>query len=278
MDSTCDLTLDGEAGTAGRFGRIVVAGDINNDKYDDVFVTAPVSATHPWKGRVYLYYGGHAMDNSYDRVFEGENDLDAFGREVAIGGDVDGDGYRDILIGADRVNRRGRAYLFYGNDKANMNTACDLVFACPESGTNDFAYVELSDVDDDGHADVLVGSRIADSHRGRVYLYWGDERANMDVVADRIFTGEDDGRPNLGGNAVHCGFFNNDHYKDIAVAGYAWYCSNQMGRVYIYNGNTKAVMDESPDKILTGTLWSRFGAYFNIGDLNNDNYDTEIYI
>ncbi|MHC4538871.1 MAG: ankyrin repeat domain-containing protein [Planctomycetota bacterium] len=283
MDSTCDLTLTGEVGTTGRFGRMVKTGDVNNDSYDDVLVSAPFSATHPWKGRAYLYYGGSPMDSHYDKVFEGEFDKDGFGLGADIGGDVDGDGYRDVLIGATgfpgRKPEQGRAYLYYGDDEANMNTTCDLVFACPESGGNQFGYVELFDIDSDGHADVLIGARFASDFRGQVYLYWGDTRENMDSIPDKIFTGEEGASPNLGGNAIHCGRFNKDSYGDIAVAAYNWYRSNHTGRVYVYYGGTKTSMDESADKILTGVLWSRFGAYFSIGDVNNDtssSVDTDI--
>jgi cytohesin len=276
MDSTCDLILDGEAGTAGRFGRIVKTGDLNNDGYDDVFVTAPASVAHPWKGRAYLYYGGESMTTTGVKIFEGENAGDFFGMNAAVGGDVDGDGYRDILIGASGFpggSNEGRAYLYYGDEKANMDTVCDVIFNYPNSGAGQFGYVDVCDIDNDGHADVIIGARFASNFDGRVYLYWGNTRSNMDSIPDKIFTGEPDGTPNLGGNGVHCGYFNNDRYKDIAVAGYAWYRNNHTGRVYIYYGGTKTAMDESADKILTGVPWSRFGVYFKMGDLNNDNYD-----
>jgi ankyrin repeat protein len=275
MDLKCDLIIDGEAGTTGRFGYLIDVGDVDNDNCNDLLITAPISDTQPWKGRAYLYYGGEPMDTNCDVVFEGENEGDSFGIDAVIGGDIDSDGYKDILIGAvfypNSSPEQGRAYLYYGNDKANMDTSCDVVFDCPESGRSQFSYVEVFDIDADGYSDVIIGARFALNCRGRVYLYWGDQRADMDAIPDKVFTGEETGMM-LGGNDIQCGYFNNDDYADIAVAAYMWYRSNHTGRVYIYYGGTKTLMDENADKIFTGVLYSDFGKWFSISDLNNDNY------
>jgi len=55
------------------------AGDINNDGYDDVLVGAPVL------GRVYIYFGGPAMDNIADVVFREQTNFEAFGYSVSAG-------------------------------------------------------------------------------------------------------------------------------------------------------------------------------------------------
>ncbi|UCE50767.1 MAG: FG-GAP repeat protein [Phycisphaerales bacterium] len=112
-----------------------------------------------------------------DRIFEGENSTDSFGRAVAIGGDADGDGYKDALIGAFRFPGKnpaqGRAYLYYGADKVNMDTECDITFSCPEPGYSQFGVsVDTFDIDDDGHAEVLIGARFACDFRGQIYLYF----------------------------------------------------------------------------------------------------------
>ena len=217
------------------------------------------------------------MDTDSAKVFEGENADDWFGLRATIGGDVDGDGYREILIGAmcfpGNNPDQGRAYLYYGNDKGTMDTTCDMIFPCPESGRNNFGIsVDTFDIDNDGHADVIIGARFACDFRGRVYVYWGDERANMDAIPDKVFTGEKEGIPILGGNTIRCGYFNNDNYADIAVAALNWYRWNHMGRVYVYYGGTKTLMDDDADKTFAGVLRSDFGKYFHIGNLNNDNY------
>jgi ankyrin repeat protein len=277
MDQKYDLVFDGEEVTTGAFGYKILVGDVDNDNCDDLLLTAPAYApiAQSWKGRAYLYYGGDPMDTICDRVFEGENIDDHFGIDAVIGGDVDGDGYKDILIGAllypGRNPERGRAYLYYGNDKANMDTTCDVVFECPESGQNQFGYVEMVDIDKDGHADVLVGARFALKFRGRVYLYWGSERADMDAIPDKFFTGEKRSNDQLSGNSIHHGYFNNDNYPDIAVGAHGWH--DFTGRVHVYYGNEKALIDESSDKIFTGVPQSRFGVWFGVGDLNNDRYD-----
>jgi hypothetical protein len=98
MDTKADLVFEGEMGTAGRFGRFVSAGDINNDNYDDFIVTA--DHYNESSGRVYLYYGGETINTNPAFTFDGEVPNNRFGLRTAIGKDVNGDSYGDILIGA----------------------------------------------------------------------------------------------------------------------------------------------------------------------------------
>ena len=277
MDTSPDLILDGEE-TQSKFGGRITAGDVNSDNYNDLIVSA--WEYQSYKGRVYLYYGGSTFDTTVDKTFTGENINDTFGYWITVRGDVDGDNYSDLLVGTlnwpDHINR-DQAYLFYGAPGTDMDEVCDVTFDA-ENYRDEFALsIDLFDVDSDGYADVLIGARRwpAGGLQGRAYLYWGSSRATMNNVADKIFTGEPGAAACLGGNAIYAGYVNNDNYGDICIAGYNYYRSDKRGRIYLYYGNTKTLMDETCDQTFTnsadntGSRWQ----YLALGDFKGDTYD-----
>ena len=98
-----------------------MAGDVNGDGYDDVLVGAPFSVSDPGEvGRVYLYLGNPAgLSRSPAWVVEGPQAEAWFGSSVAAAGDVNGDGYGDILIGASQYDGgmvdEGAVYVYLGS-------------------------------------------------------------------------------------------------------------------------------------------------------------------
>jgi len=280
IDKKADVILDGEHGKAGKFScNCLSTGDVDKDGYVDVLVGS--YGYDKKRGRVYLYYGGDPMDSSADVVFEGERADDFFGRNATIGQDIDGDGYRDILIGARTApegTRNGRAYLFYGGDRNQMDAVCDMTFTPPVSGVQEFgSSLDIFDIDSDGHADVVIGAReyrqSQGVSQGAVFIYSGDNRDRMDAVVDVVIPGEGGAQSSLGGDRLFCADFNRDGYGDIAVGAYNWHHRNRIGRTYIYYGGTKTSIDTQPDVIFTGeTEGSFFGHDIGGGDFNNDGY------
>ena len=292
MDTQADIIFNGEADKKSSFGFTVSAGDINNDGYEDILVGA--QGYDDWRGRVYLFWGGKAMDTAADVIFEGEpfpgNEpvLDTktgwllqgmFGRKIAASGDVNGDGYNDILVGAryapDR-NFNGCAYLFFGNTKEEMDGACDCVFTGEDAHDQMGSSLDLFDINNDNFADVIIGARYAADYRGCVYVYWGGH--NFDASSpDLILVGKP--RSHIGGDDIVCGHFNNDEYGDI-LAGAMGYpdpynATNRMGCAYMFNGNTRDSMDQLADHIFKGESMhsGRFGTGLSSGDFNNDHFD-----
>jgi hypothetical protein len=268
MDTEADLILEGEPGAGGRYGLWMRSGDVNSDGYDDLLITAPRFDSR--RGRAYLYYGGNPMDAVCDLIFDGENEGDLFGRSSFLDkGDVNADGYPDILVEAKEYpsgRSRGRVYLYYGGKP--MDNTCDKIFTGENDGDEFGEGRAIFDIDNDGFGDVIIGADCYNRHHGQAYLYWGS--TDMDVIADKTFRAESIsafGTPSGG-------HFNNDEYGDILMG--AWGYSDLRGRAYIYYGNTRARIDDIPDLTLTNDSRSGFGGTRAIGDVNGDGYDDVI--
>jgi hypothetical protein len=232
MDENADLILNGET-TKSRFGRSIAVGDVNNDGYEDVFVAAVYYNNR--RGRVYLYYGGNPMDAIADKIFDGENQGDVFGRciyhqnKIA---DVNGDNYGDVLISTRHWNKtQGRAYLYYGGPGTTMDTICDKIFTGDKKGNHNLGGDSLTCgyVNGDKYPDIIIAGYNYDSFRGRAHLYYGGTNADMDEIPDEIFTGEE---PNSAPMSVVFGDFSNDGYDDLVIGG--WLYNNKQGRVWLY--------------------------------------------
>jgi Big-like domain-containing protein/ASPIC/UnbV protein/FG-GAP repeat protein/VCBS repeat protein/thrombospondin type 3 repeat protein len=120
LGSAPSSPIDGDA-AGGQFGASVAGiGDINGDGYDDVVVGAPYhdAGTNLHGGQAYLYLGtSSGLASTADRVYQGQQTNEHFGWVVAGGGDVNGDGKPDVLVGAPDFNgpvgvNSGRVYVF----------------------------------------------------------------------------------------------------------------------------------------------------------------------
>jgi hypothetical protein len=100
------------------------AGDVNDDGFADVVVGAYLAGPLD-NGSATLYQGGAPPSGSPAATYTGETDPqsgDQFGLAVSGAGDVNGDGYDDVIVGAYRNDKccgkaggdAGRAYIFPG--------------------------------------------------------------------------------------------------------------------------------------------------------------------
>ena len=137
MDNIADVIMTGEA-AGDNFGfSVSTAGDVNGDGYSDVIVGAYYNdAGGSNAGRSYIYFGGTLMDNTADVIMTGEAAGDYFGYSVSTAGDVNGDGYSDVIVGAYSNDAggsdAGRAYIYFGG--ASMDNIADVIMTGEAAG------------------------------------------------------------------------------------------------------------------------------------------------
>jgi len=178
FDSSLMYSYTGEA-EGNRYGfSLSGVGDMNNDNYDDFAVGAfkGQGDTNSDSGRVYVYSG---IDGSLLYLFtlERRNDDDDFsGVRMAAAGDVNNDGYDDIIIRARSSNDidGGRAHVYSG-----ANGLLLYALKC-EAADDNFGYkvAGVGDINKDGFDDIFVGARYNDNggvNSGAAYLFYGGD-------------------------------------------------------------------------------------------------------
>jgi len=269
MNNIADVTMTGEA-TNNLFGiSVSSAGDVNNDGFSDVIVGAYTYSSNT--GRAYIYFGGSSMNNVADVTMTGETTENFFGRSVSKAGDVNSDGFSDVIVGAYGYSTNtGRAYIYFGG--SSMNNVADVIMT-GEAINNYFgeSVSTAGDVNGDGPSDVIVGASGYSANTGRAYIYFGG--SSMNNVADVNLNGETTGNF-LGASVSSAGDVNDDGYSDVIVGAYGY--SSNTGRAYIYEGGLP--MNNSADVTMTGeAVNNRFGiSVSSAGDMNGDGYSDVI--
>jgi len=275
-DATADLTIVGAAGF--RLGASVAgAGDVNNDGFDDVIVGVPeFNLTSGKGGRAYVFFGGPGttMDDVPDVILEPAPVNSDFGISVSGAGDLNGDGFDDVVVGASSEDTggvlAGAAYVFFGG--AVPDNVPDLTIVGTEAAMRMGASVaDAGDVNDDGYADVMVAASHSDAlgiDAGEVFVLFGG--LAMDAVADWTIGGQVAGELS-GWSVAGVGGINNDSYDDVIIGAYGNDSgASNGGRAYVYYGGISP--DTSPDLIVTGIVGGqRLGAAVDgAGDFDND--------
>ena len=319
LDGTTGFKLSG-VGQDQRSGiSVASAGDVNGDGYDDMIVGAyRASGTGTDTGAAYVVFGkasGFAANIDLSSLngttgfrLSGVNTLDYAGFSVASAGDVNGDGYDDLIVGASRADENGQnsgaSYVVFGKasgfaaniDLSTLNGSNGLKLggaaAQDQSG---LSVASAGDINGDGYDDLVVGAQAADangSFSGASYVVFGKASGFAATLNLSTLDGTTGFRVSgaaafdFSGNSVaSAGDINGDGYDDLIVGASSADPSGvtNAGATYIIFGKASGFAADINPSSLNGTdgfelmgvaALDRSGfSVASAGDVNGDGYD-----
>ena len=262
LSSDQGFTISGQGIAAGSC--VSSAGDVNGDGLDDVLVASRYNS--PTAGPAYLIYGKEDGLGDIDLTTlsssEGAVLLGSL-LSVAAAGDVNGDGYGDVIVGTGAT----QSYVVFGSADG-LPPSVDLATLTPDQGfgisggeptplVTNGRIAGAGDVNGDGFDDVIVGSPWAsfgyDYHGGTSYIIFGkaDGLANVDVTALQSGAGVTDSGANFGDGAgisvKSAGDVNGDGFDDVVIG--AWQANSfeegrtDSGESYVVFGSGQGLPD-----------------------------------
>jgi len=181
---------DGEFGSA-----VSSAGDVNNDSYDDIIVGAPKY----WNGMAFVYHGGTGskgldqsgarptgtLSNADWKAASSLQDPDTpangtdteFGYSVSTAGDVNNDGYDDVIVGEPDFTGGNSSVFVYHGSAGGLSQTADWTAASDQPDSKFGSAVSTAgDVDGDGYSDLIIGSpdyNDGELGEGWAFAYYG---------------------------------------------------------------------------------------------------------
>lgn len=256
-------TMDGDQSLDHLGSCVASAGDVNGDGLTDILVSAAGGTNGQVnEGLVYAYLAGASGFTATPTLLERNVANGGFGYSAATAGDVNGDGYADVIIGAPGINTGGAAYVYFGGP-GGISSTPDRILTGPVAGSLfGFSVSTAGDINSDGYADVLIGAPGANT----AYLFVGSTAGTV-LAPTETLTGPAGG--SFGLSVSSAGDVNGDGFSDLVIG--APTAGN--GIVRIYHGGQMGLNTTPAFAIISSNAGAEFGtAVSGAGDVNGDGF------
>lgn len=295
LNTTPDITFTPPyINTFGFFGaNATCAGDVNNDTFDDIIISEPnYDSSGSDEGAVFVYYGSNSgPSTTYSWMARGFFTYGHFGHSVDSAGDVNGDGYDDIIVGTTETHILTHVFVWHGGPGGLGDTGLPSNADWTASSSNPglYGYGQfvrgIGDVNGDSFDDILIGADYYDgsvTDQGAVFVYYGSisglGSSGTPANADWMATS---GQTNslLGRSGGKVGDLNGDGFDDLAVGAYGYdNPDTNEGKVFVWYGSTSGLGDYGTPANVdwsaeTDVIGSNLGFVVrSAGDVNQDGY------
>lgn len=321
LNGSNGFRLDGEAAYHVSGSAVSSAGDVNGDGFDDVIIGASSSDKNGIEsGSSYVVFGKDqdmdaamslsSLDGSNGFRMDGTGEFERLGTSVSSAGDVNGDGYGDLIVGAritetgsygyDYSNGAGVSYVVFGH-ASGFDATLDLLsldgingFRLDSKAAYNASHHEVSsagDINGDGFDDLIIGvlnpfSPVPEDNvyrSGDVYVVFGkssDFSTSLDLSAldgNNGFHLTGVSGDHLGSSVSRAGDINGDGYDDVIISAKGYYSDNS----YVLFGKADGFSASMDLSGLDGSNGFRFdgagGGASSAGDINGDGFDDLIF-
>lgn len=245
------------------------SGDYNNDGFDDLVFRS--SSYDNYRGAIWVYLGGTNADNIADVFVVGTMPNGTFGGSIRGDGDINGDGYDDLIVSASNVVNDGlsdgRVYYFLGGIDGISAMRRDSILPTLDSHA-DFGVVinYLGDLNQDGYD--KLGIRYGDEGRNYIEIFMGGDSGLDDIPV----TINEELTSTLWQFGA-AGDLNNDGYDDM----YMGYSDKIPNLIKILYGSSSVENWTFEDIPMSHGDFSNLKQVRGIKDYNDDGFDDLIY-
>jgi hypothetical protein len=249
---------------------VASASDVNGDGFGDLLVAAPGATSGDLGnvGQFWVYFGSAAGLTMAPAIVKAPTGELEFGNEPVSAGDVNGDGYGDVMVsGVNDEEGNANLYIYLGSPNGPAGSPLIL-----PTGPGQVSTATATDINGDGFSDVVVAVNggFFSEDSGSIQVYYGAATGLSATPVALSFTGTMSTGFALRVEAA--GDVNGDGFGDVLVS----LPDIGTGTVDLYLGSA-AGLSGSPIVIPNLAMAPYFAAPVAVGDINADGFDDAVF-